>query len=121
MVGPRGGEVLGGHTDIDPPTVAIDASPLFDLKSNQRATLIRYLRRLTPGVRIRIIGSQLVQRKLIRVHGDLLPVSVTERARSRHQADRERADCGDDSGTGREDDDPRGTVVVVRLPLVGEE
>jgi len=68
---------------ISTPTVAIDARNLFDLQSTQRAALLRHLRRLTPGVRVRIIGSRTTLWRLIKQHADELPTSVIERTKSR--------------------------------------
>jgi len=65
------------------PTVAIDAQDLFDLQSTQRVALIRHLRRLTPGVRVRVTGSRQSLWRLIKQHEDELPTSVTERTKSR--------------------------------------
>jgi len=68
---------------ISTPTVEIDATDLFDLQSTQRAALLRHLRRLTPGVRVRINGSRTTLWRLIKQHGDALPTSVIERTKSR--------------------------------------
>jgi len=65
------------------PTIAIDAKDLFELQSTQRVALLRHLRRLTPGVRVRMIGSRLTLWKLIKQHDGELPTSVTERTKSR--------------------------------------
>ncbi|WP_367175075.1 replication protein H [Haloarcula rubripromontorii] len=93
---------LGTSTDLGPSSMddledgpipileAADVEPRLDvrledfqeLKTNQQAALLRYLLRLTPGVEVHIIGSQLALRKLLRTHEDLLPASVTERAES---------------------------------------
>jgi hypothetical protein len=93
---------LGTSTDLGPSSMddvddgpvpileAADVHPRIDvrledfqeLKTNQQAALLRYLFRLTPGVDVHIIGSQLALRKLLRTHEDLLPASVTERAES---------------------------------------
>jgi len=52
-------------------------------KSTQRVRFLRHLQQLTPGVDVQIIGSKLVQRRLLSSHADELPASVSERAQSR--------------------------------------
>lgn len=55
----------------------------FDLKSNQREALLRYLIGLSPGVDVRIIGMQPELLNLIDKHDDVLPASVTQSAETR--------------------------------------
>lgn len=64
-----------------PPTLAVEISSSFvsNLKQQQRQALLGYLRRLTPGVDVRIIGSRLAIRRLIEQHGADVPGDVTER------------------------------------------
>ena len=68
--------------DIQPPTLVVDATNVFELKSNQRAALLGYLCRLTPGVQVRITGPRRVQRLLLERHRDDLPASVIDNAES---------------------------------------
>jgi len=62
--------------------VRIDAEFVSEFSKDQRRRLLGYLRRLTSGVDVRIIGSRLAVRKLIEHHAADLPGDVTERARS---------------------------------------
>jgi len=64
------------------PRLDVHLENFAELKSNQRAAILNYLLRLTPGVDVSIIGSQLTLRKLLAAHGDQLPASVTEQAES---------------------------------------
>lgn len=96
---------LGGQTpldigstleDIERGPVALcalsDATPtvefrlersFFEANSTQRRRLLHHLSRLTPGFNIRVVGSRLCLRRLIDVHSDELPTSVSERAHQR--------------------------------------
>ncbi|MHC3382106.1 replication protein H [Haloarcula sp. H-GB5] len=67
--------------DVDP-RLDVRLEEFSELKTNQQTALLRYFLRLTPGVDVHIIGSQLSLRKLLQTHKDLLPASVTERAES---------------------------------------
>lgn len=65
------------------PILSVDVSNLFDLRANQRKAVLRHLVRFSPGVRVRIIGSRMVLRRLVDAHGCILPASVTESAETR--------------------------------------
>lgn len=70
------------------PTVAVHLEDVLALKSNQRAAIVRYLVGLTPGVDVRLIGSQLTQRQFLAKHRRDLPASTVERAEQRLHGDR---------------------------------
>ena len=68
--------------EIDAPTITFDFSEFFELKSNQRESLLAFICRLTPGVDVRLVASYRVQRRLLDQHRDQLPASVIDAAES---------------------------------------
>jgi DNA-binding MarR family transcriptional regulator len=90
---------LGSHSTLDDirdgpiallgaagetPTIEFQVDrDIFEAKSTQRRRFVTHLRRLTPGIDVRISASRLTLRHLLDRHGDQLPTSVREDAQQR--------------------------------------